>query len=629
MRSLSVLITSILWVQSCFGSATANKPEWMQNEKIRAYWGAPYELIKPLKEAGFNAVIQRIETAVYPEQLENEKGPNAEGLTFKQANDEFIRESAFCKKIGMRYFPCINTGAIKEVIEAGFKDNPRRYHDGRLPCPLDEVYWNRVIVNRFESILNMLAGSEYRVDGLFIDPEMYYLHGNFYTTPCYCEWCRADFAKAHPEAGGLADVNSSKAPQWLGEHKLNEIYNKWQSDQSFKLIKAFERRIHARRPDLALGFVIWEDTPWFRTFARGLSSDGLPVVVVTELPTYSGAFDDSYLGYEKELAREVPVNFINCPGVWINSNSSGQVPQRLLKVVQGNVYNRAILSDGYLVYASDRWGGDLGKAEPYLKSFKTINLELDKYLASKGEYKSDLKPNRLPVDPPGNLPGLLKEAQGWKVLRDPTILCRSNEVPQLRETEGQSHVIIFKADKDATVHITMHTVQLSDRYIDKGTMSIYGPNGSFVGDAYCECNKSSTYELTALQAGAYAVVATANSNAYTIDVAGAPWAINTRTLKLNHVGGRMFFHVPAGQNSIKVRFAGTGEAADYSVYQPDGKKVLDEKQVRELKTAELDAKGKPGTWCVEVGGLEDDAEFSIEGISVYSRVPEQILTPVN
>jgi hypothetical protein len=325
------------------------------------------------------------------------------------------------------------------------------------------------------------------------------------------------------------------------------------------------------------------------------------------------------------LAKQVPVPFINCPGIWVNRNSSGEVPERLLKVVPGNLYNRTIRADGYFLYASDRWGGTRQTAEPFTTVFKKINAELDVYLKSNGTYESSWKPQRLPVDPPGNLRSLLAEAQNWQVAEDLASGVKPlATAPHLRESEGQTHVIIFKAKKGDHVRITMSTVQLG-RYIDKGSMSIFGPDANCIGDLFCEYNRSVAYDLDAKQSGAYAVVATANANAYTIDIAGAPWVITAQRVNLNRVGGRLFFYVPAEMKSVTLKMGGTGEPADYVCYAPNGKIVFSEKRIGVEKTATISNEYRQGLWCIETSNLLDDTSFSVEGVSRYAVQPENML----
>jgi hypothetical protein len=624
--------TTVVWfaiiytvaLQELYGGS--RKPAWVEKEKVRAYWSPPFEIIEALHSAGFNAIIQRWEIGVSQKQVETDLSTNVEDYTFQQAEKEFRNASALCKTLDMHYFACLNTGAIPPVVEAGFENNPRRYHDGKLPCPLDKVYWDCVVVKRFDKILTLLSDPQYRLDGLIIDPEMYYFHGQFFTLPCYCRWCTDDFVKIYHDAVAMKDINAARRPQWLKQHNLAQDYDDWQTAESYELVKNLERTIHSKRPELMLGFYIYQPRPWFNVLAKGLSGNGVPIMICTETETFSGAYDDSYLAYEQTLAKQVPVPFINCPGIWVDCDKVGAVPERLFKVVPGNLYHRTILADGYFLYAMDRWGSTPEKAKPFTDVFRKINAELDTYLKSNGAYKSPLQPQPLPVEPPSNLKGLLAEAQNWHMAKNLAGAMKPlSTVPQLREVEGRWHVIIFKAKEGDHVQITMHTLQHGD-YIDKGSMSIFGPDAKCLGDVLCDYNKSKSYDLAVPQTGAYAVVATASSNAYTIEIAGAPWVITaSKSVRLNRVGGRLFFYVPDEMKSVKLRMGGGGEAADYTCYAPNGKTVFAGKNIRVEKAVTINNDYGQGVWCMEVTDLEDDTWFSVDGITIYSLQPKSIL----
>jgi hypothetical protein len=601
-------------------------PGWVHTEKFRAYWSPPFELIEPSSQAGFNVMIQRWETAVDLGEIETETTPNVEGYTFKQAQDELQRASRLCKKLNIRYFPCLNVGAIEPVVRPGFKNNLRRHHMGKLPCPMDEIYWDRVIVRRFERIINLLAGPNYQLDGLIIDPEMYFFGGAFLQQPCYCQWCAGEFAKSCSEAEELVSIDdASVREKWLTEHRLSKKYNDWQYGKSRQMVKKLEKMAHANRPDLILGFLIYEKNPCFDAMAEGLYTEGMPIMIGTEMQTYSGAYDDSYLAYEKTLAQQVPVPFINCPGIWINGNSAGQAPARLLDVIEGNMYHRTIRADGYFVYASDRWGGNGEKAKPFTKAFKKINDEVNKYLKSDGNYKSPLKPRPLPVDPPGNMQQVLTDAQNWQRLTN----SGKNEIPiqklpHLRESEGQTHMVIFKAKKGDPIKISMYTAQLGN-YIDKGSVAIFNPGAEVIGNVLCEYNKSVSYKMTAPETGAYSLVATANSNAYAVDITGAAWVIVAKTMKLNRVGGKFYFYVPEGIKTLNATFGIGSELADYNLYDDQGKIIYSKKDVKDSDVVEFSTEGKSGIWTIEINNIMDDTEFRLTGIDRYAVNPSYVM----
>ncbi|MHB0947048.1 MAG: hypothetical protein ACYC3B_07740 [Sedimentisphaerales bacterium] len=618
----AIVIIGLVFLGVIAGVCQCAVPEWVKQEKIRSYWGPPPALIEPLYDAGFNVIVQRLEIAVDAEQRATDKKVNVEGYSFEQAEQQIKESSAICKRLGMRYFFCLNLAAMPHIAEAGLKGDSRRCDDGVRPCPLDERYWDRVIINRFNKALELLEGNDYRIDGFIIDPEMYAFPNTIMTLPCYCKDCIAEFAAKNPNAEGIVDANDKAG--WLTQNGLANDYNDQQFSKMCSVVKRVERAIHRQRPDLVLGFVIWENSPWFKAFATGLSNNDMPIMICDEMPVYSGAYDESYLAYQETMAKQVPVPFLNCPGIWVNSNAKGEVPEKLLKVIPGNLYNRTIRADGYFLYASDRWGGTREKAKPFTKVFRKINDELDTYLKSNGTYKSSWMPQRLPVDPPGNLRELLADAQNWRTVKDSaSVLKPLSTIPHLRESEGQSHVIVFKAEKGDHVRITMSTVQLG-RYIDKGSMLIFGPDANCIGDAFCELNRSASYELDAKQSGAYAVVATAKSNAYTIDIAGVPWVITGKSVNLNTVGGRLFFYIPSEMKSFKLNIGGSGEAADFILYDPNGTIAAAEKKVSNPMSVAVE--GKAGLWCIEVANLVDDTMFSVEGVSGYALRPEGILT---
>ncbi len=612
---LSVLAAVLICSCNAAGVRQSGVPAWVEQEKIRSYWGPPVELIEPLHDAGFNVIIQRLELAVNNEQRAADQKVNVEGYTFEQAEQIIKESSALCKKLGMRYFFCLNLSAMPHIAQAGFKDNPRRCVDGVRPCPLDELYWNRIIINRFNKAMELLDGENYRIDGFIIDPEMYAFPNTIMTLPCYCKDCIAEFATENPKAGAMVDVNDKA--EWLVQQGLAKNFEDSQFNRMCRVVKQVEKAVHAERSDLVIGFAIWENSLWFKAFATGLSSESMPVMIIDEMPTYSGAYDESYLAYQQTLANQVPVPFINCPGIWINRNASGEVPEKLLKVVPGNLYHRTIRADGYFLYASDRWGGNRQTAAPFTTVFKTINAELDKYLKSNGTYQSSWKPQRLPVDPPANLRSLLAQAQGWQLIKEPNAAMSSLSTPHLRESEGQTHIIIFKAKKGDQVRITMTTAQLG-HYIDKGSLSVFAPDANGIGDIFCECNKSASYNMEANQSGAYAVVATANSNAYAIDIAGAPWVVVSPTIKLNRVGGKLFFYVPQDMKTLSASLGGGGERADFVLYDPDGAAVYSKKAVEGPETVELSVAGKSGVWAIEIANIEDDTLFSIKDIDRYA-----------
>ena len=185
--SIPVVIVLLCALLYGFGASVAPAgpvPAWIEQEKIRGYWNAPVDLIAPLQEAGFSTLFQRLEISLDPQLREN--AIVYEDRTFHDEEADTLKSSRLAKTLGLHCFHVLDPAPVELVPAAGFKHNPRRFHDGKLPCPLDKVFWDRVMTDRFMYIIDLLAGPEYQLDGLLIDPEMYHFNGAFITIPCYC-----------------------------------------------------------------------------------------------------------------------------------------------------------------------------------------------------------------------------------------------------------------------------------------------------------------------------------------------------------------------------------------------------------------------------------------------------------
>ena len=170
----------------------------------------------------------------------------------------------------------------------------------------------------------------------------------------------------------------------------------------------------------------------------------------------------------------------------------------------------------------------------------------------------------------------------------------------------------------------MYTAQLGN-YIDKGCMAIFNPNAENIGNVLCDYNKSASYTMAVPETGAYALVATASANAYAVDVTGAPWVIATKTMKLNRVGGKLYFHVPEKMKKLNASFGAGGEPADYNLYDEQGKIIYRKANVKDPDKVEFSTDGKSGIWTVEINNIADDTEFSITGIDRYAVNPSYLM----
>ena len=619
MAMLVVLFAGQVTAMSAPINERGVKPAWVQQEKIRGYWSAPSDIIKPLHEAGFNTLFQRLEIAVDEEQRSNEQ--LYPGRSFKEEEAEVLKASRLAKELGMRYFHVLDPGPVESIPFAGFKNNPRRYHDGKMPCPLDKVFWDRVITNRFMYVIKLLSQDTYQLDGLLIDPEMYYFNGGFMTIPCYCEDCIKEFSKQKSKGKELCELDLEKRIAWLSEKNLLLDYEKWQSDVVAERIAEMRGKIRSERPGLILGFFIFQPLPWFKALAKGLSTEDMPVWICTE-GTYSGAFNDDYLKYQKKLEEQVGAPYAFLPGIWVGYDEKGNLPEAFMKVVPSNVYHRAILSAGYWVYASCRWGHTPQKAEPFVKLFAEINSELDKFQTSKGTYKSSLIPQALPVERPGDLHEVLLAARHWQRVSDVP-----NSVPRTVSNTSifrGPHMAVINATQGDEITIRMQTIQLGE-YTSEGKMVLYNPGMSIIADKTCSVNQSIEHKFKVDWTGPYALIVSAGtglSNAYTLEVNGATWIFHGDKIAINKTGGLIYFWMSEEKDSFEIKLAGEGgETVTYCLYNPKGQKVFNLENIGDISVKKINCKGMSGIWTLQASDVVDDCSFEVTGVNLYAVNP--------
>ena len=100
---------------------------------------------------------------------------------------------------------------LKKGSEGSSAVNPRRFNNGKLQSPLDEIYWTRVVENRFLRVADMLSGDEYQIDGFLIDPEMYAQKGAVPGDIDYGDFALSRFA-SRPRTVRLTASASSLCP---------------------------------------------------------------------------------------------------------------------------------------------------------------------------------------------------------------------------------------------------------------------------------------------------------------------------------------------------------------------------------------------------------------------------------
>ena len=68
--------------------------------------------------------------------------------------------SRWAKKLEVPWFFMLNLAASAANHEDGARGNSRRFNNGKLPSPTDEIYWMRVVENRFLRVAKMPQSDE-------------------------------------------------------------------------------------------------------------------------------------------------------------------------------------------------------------------------------------------------------------------------------------------------------------------------------------------------------------------------------------------------------------------------------------------------------------------------------------
>jgi hypothetical protein len=604
-----------------------NSPiDWVYRDKIRMGWSpARLDQYALMKQAGMNAVMPRHELDVAsqydPKNAATPLSPNDATIIAE------IRDgSREAHKLGLHYFHCLNLAAQAQTYTAGFENNPARYNDGKLPSPVDEVYWQRVIVDRVRRVLDLLDDqNQYALDAIIIDPEMYAFGGALPGEPDYGAYAFETFfrdtGKTLP-AEKPTTVENRRA--WMAQNGLQNKFENWQFARIEKFGRDLEKMVHARRPNLILGYIIYEDKMWFHAMAKGLSTPELPVFIGPET-TYSGVMDERMISYLQQIRDEVKTPTLLVPGVMIGLEHN-KVPQEFLNVVSGNIYQRTRYSEGYWVYAIYNFGDTPEQQKPFFDALKKANDALD-FQAETGKL-ADLPAAPIPVPKPANFDRVLAEAPHWKVL--PAGIAAAKQPYAPAKLRG-SFALMLWPRKPQPATLTVKAIQLG-AYLDQCDVALFDQAGAMIWKDFSPIGRALKIEAPDTKSDVIGCVVGAGWNAFAIEDSNCPLMIAPEDfLSVNaqrSLAGRFYFYVPADCKNFKLTMQGEGgEYADFTVFDAANKTVLEEKQLSARTTREIPVT-QAGVWCVEINNVIDDAGIKLEGIpNLFALRPEYVRIP--
>ncbi len=602
---------------------------WIHREKIRMGWSPErYEQYHRMADAGMNAVMPRHELDVVleydPAQAETPQSPNDAKII------EMIRDgSKLSKDLGMRYFHCLNLAAERQTYEVGFHNNPARENDGRLPSPVDYVYWKRTILDRVSRVLDLLEDQEtYALDAIILDPEMYALGD---ALPGHADYGKFAFELYLQETKQAVSSSELTTPDlrrdWLIAKDLQESYEQWQFDVIAGFGRELRELVHARRPELLLGYIIYEDKMWFHAMAAGLSTPEMPVFIGPET-TYSGVMDDRMIAYLAGIREQVKVPTILVPGIMMMMDN-GRVPHEFLEVVPGNVYQRCQYSEGYWVYAIYTFGDTDEEQSAFFNALKIVDDALDEQ-ARTGKVV-DLPASPLPIKTPLGFNEMLVDARDWKPLASPVTQATPSDITA--KLRGSYAMVLWpQANERERATIILSGIQFGV-YLDVCEAMLFDENNQLIWKDLVPFNRTTGLKVPENDSKVIGAIISSGMNAYAILDTTCPMMILPENyLEVNAQqgrAGRFYFYVPAGKDQFQVALANTqGEPADYTVYDSMGKPVTTAEAVNRNQTIDVSVAGSsgPGVWSIEVHHVLDDAAFKLVDLpNRFALRPEYIM----
>lgn len=623
-------VSLVMLFVTASGLAQTAKPskavEWVYRDKIRMGWTPErFDQYQMMKDAGMNAVMPRLELDV---PMDDAAHPYDKPLSDHDAQiiSDMLQGSALAKKVGLKYFHCLNFAADSQTYEGGTRDNPARYNDGHLPSPVDPVFYKRTILDRVERTMKLLGDkNKYALDAVIIDPEMYALGGALPGDPDYGKFAFELYLKESKKTAPASAADVASRKKWLEEQKLDAAYVQWQFDRIKLFGTQLRELVHRQLPNAILGYIIYEDRMWFHAMAAGLTTPEVPVFIGPE-STYSGVMDQSMIDYFAEMRKSIGVPCMLVPGIDMGLVNK-QVPQERLNVLTGNVYQRCQHSEGYWVYAIYNFGSTSEEQGAFFAALKKIDDALDE-TAKTGKVVAALKAAPLPVVLPPGFEEMLKTASTMQPL--PASAPKAKlpfEVPMLRG----SYVLLSWPEKGERQQFTIRVDKLGN-YLDNGRMQTFSKAGALLQENPVPHSTNRVFWIPDAAGAPCPTAVAAGQNRWVVEAftgklmiyAGDYLGVNAG----NAAGGKFYFNVPSDRKDFGLMLTGEGnESVDYSLFDPSGNKVKSWSKVT-AATKERIAVTQPGVWCISVDHLVDDGGFALTDLpNFFALRGEDVMVP--
>jgi len=633
---------------------------WIRDKGMRMGYNyrVPVEWYAKAAEVGINAIISRLEIANDPsgDELVADKSPNAPAVVDWRT----VRTSSIAAKdAGVRFFYMLNPAAYEYNVNDGFRDNRRRYNNGTDFSPLDDIYWTRVVENRFLRVAKLLQGDEYQIDGFLIDPELYALGGRQpgYDGLDYGDFALAEFVKDSSAKFAFDGLTIEERKRKIAELGLNESLSEFQFNRIRQLAESTRTKVQRLVPDAILGFFLWryENNIWHRAVAAGFSTPGAPCWVGLEC-TYPGSFDEGLLSHLKNVRAQAGVPLLLSPGSALPGSDGPRYMDTLNTVAAGNLYSRAINSTGgYWFWALSRIFGQPEEISvPFDNMLRIVNGELDKYYASGRTYKSSLKPHAFPVEQPGNIETLRNEVGNW-VPVPASALPTDPPSAQGLALRGSDLAVAVPAETGQKLSFVVRNHRLA-HYPTPTYTNVFAPDGKISELETVLVGKQAELSHSADASGVWVLGVSGGPpvvpNAFSVlpTTKSAVVVPADSVLRMfgfsNSFSTSVFFYVPKGCSTFDIQLSG---AAVLRLFDPSGKAILEHSEGKtkpvvvddeqegavakgtdkDANTITVDDDQSGRVWYVTISQANwGSYSIRLGGIpAVFSARPEQLLAP--
>ncbi len=560
--AILVSLSLVLLMRSSVSSADERPQDMLKAGYLPV--SANRAILTKMRESGLNAAWPKITNF----------NPNGADQNARKKIEQWAEA---CEKEGLQLWPCFNFAGgdnelnffpefRREVTVSGVTHQ-------HTPCPVDERYWQRVILPRCLMVAQMSRVRK-NIAGVALDMEMYGADHAGYGAACACESCRLGAGSEDPAA------------------LLN-----WQRKEVARICRNLSDKVHQINPKFQFAAMHLEEPyPFFEGVALGLGTPEVPVVCAAER-TYSAGYTPE-VDQTQARFRQLKAHVRYLGGMSLTHFSADQVgPQLYALGSHGGGFWLYTL--GSLAASNDQVPENYRVPDPqdqYWAAFQAANNELDLFVQTGGKHVSPLLSK-------------LEKVEGRATTSKRVLIPVSHSVPKLplpgEETHQRRYNISFVLlDQGETLRLTARGLLIDKQAVD-GQVKVLDPEGREVLSRSVAMGKTEAIEFTTKAAGTYLVTTGFGKNACELRITNPRavlYAGRHQRLKIHRTVRPLFFVVADGQRpQVDVITEDPSESVRVRLRDPQGK-IADDQVLSGSQS--ISANGSPGVWSVILEGVD-------------------------